>query len=119
MVVRKFVVVAACSALLAGCGGGEQGAGSAVLPTPHVSDGDQIRKVLYSVADAGWDAAKTAELTCEKFRAERGAKPPNSDLIPPMDTFSAADSSPAPHQSRCGRRPMRSCATTKRHTRRP
>ncbi|HEX2214862.1 MAG TPA: hypothetical protein VHH12_15705 [Mycobacterium sp.] len=87
MVVRHIGVLAVgIAALLTGCGGTD--AGSAALPTPGTSDDDQIRKVLFAVVDAGWDADKTAELTCQQYRSDEA---PYNDMVPPMESFPAAD----------------------------
>lgn len=87
MVIRQIGVLAVgIAALLTGCGGTDTG--STASPTPQTSDEDQIREVLFAVVDAGWDAGKTAELTCQQYRREEA---PYSDMVPPMDTFSAAD----------------------------
>lgn len=87
MVVRHIGMFAVgIAALLTGCGGTD--AGSPAPSTPGASDEDQIREVLHAVVDAGWDANKTAELTCRQYRS---GEAPYDDMVPPMDTFSAAD----------------------------
>lgn len=79
------VAVVAFASLLGGCST-DSGPVSSPTPTATVTtDEVHIREVLARVADASWDAAKTAELTCAKYREGRNTSP--EGLVPPMEVL--------------------------------
>jgi hypothetical protein len=87
MIIRNVAIALVAAALLAGCGS-DTAPAPAPSPAPTASDEEQIRDVLDKATEAtgSWDAAKMAELSCEKYSSEEGAF---DGMVPPMSTFPA------------------------------